>query len=191
MWWSRRVRPLCVYAFVLTCVVDQDILHHLTAFGVGTDAKDAVKLWDHFRAVYLSDVSSHNPLLRLTPSDKLTEALELLSSGVHHIIIVDEGDRRKVVNILSQFDLLKFLDENSDLIPLKKLLHPVGSMDIGTHAAAGFKLHAVLPNVTTRDAFVKVCSFSGVFAFMWHSLCTYRCASSKRVRCPSCPATTN
>lgn len=129
--------------------------------------------WTAFKAIYLSDVSHRNPLLRLTPSHRLTEALELLGSGVHRILIVDEHNRRKVVNILTASDLLRYLDTNSDLIPIKKLMQSVDKMGVGTHAAAGFKVRGmrvggwrvltchtqlvqVLPTVTAKDAFIKM-----------------------------------
>ncbi len=75
-----------------------DILHHLVAFGLKNQKSDThVQHWDQFRVLYLSDVSARNPLLRVTPDSLLSEALDLLFSGVHRLLVVDPENKRKVI----------------------------------------------------------------------------------------------
>ncbi len=103
--------------------------------------------------LYLSDVSSRNPLLRLTPESMLTDALDLLFGGVHRVLIVDPDNKRKVVNILCQTDLLKYLDRHSELIPVAKQLRSVRDLGLGSQASRGFKLHSIVQTATAREAF--------------------------------------
>ena len=132
-----------------------DVLHHICAFAL-QDSNELKLTWEKFRVLYLSDVSNRNPLVRLTPETKLTEALELLFSGIHRVIIVDPENRRRVVNVLAQSDLLKFLHTHSELIPMPKQLKSVGDQKLGTQTQSGFKLQSVAPEVTAREAFQKM-----------------------------------
>ena len=135
-----------------------DILHHIIAFGSKEGKFDTTEAmrnhWEKFRAVYLSDVSNRNPLLRLTSEDKLTDALEILFCGVHRILIVDKDNRRKLVNVLTQYDILKFLNNHSELIPVNKQLQTIATLGIGTTMAG--KLHTVAPEIKAKDAFVTM-----------------------------------
>ncbi len=103
--------------------------------------------------MYLSDVSARNPLLRLTPDSMLTDALDLLFGGVHRVLIVDPDNKRKVVNILCQTDLLKFLHLHSEVIPVNKQLRSIRELGLGSQAERGFKLHTILGSAKARDAF--------------------------------------
>jgi CBS-domain-containing membrane protein len=103
--------------------------------------------------LYLSDVSARNPLLRLTPDSLLTEALDMLFGGVHRIVIVDSTNKRKVVNMLCQTDLLKFLHLHSETIPLGKQLRSIRELGLGSQAERGFKLHTIQGSAKARDAF--------------------------------------
>ena len=131
-----------------------DVLHHMIAFGLRTSSVDSLATsWDSFRVLYLSDLSARNPLMRLTPESKASEALEVLFTGVHRIIIVDEENKRKVVNIICQSDVLRFLHHHSEMLPIAKQLRSIESLGLGTQASAGAKLHSVYPEVSARNAF--------------------------------------
>lgn len=146
---------------LLVGIIDfQDILHHIVAFGLRDDGTfetaNMQKSWEKFRALYLSDVSSRNPLIRLTPDSKLSDALELLFSGVHRVLIVAPDEKRRVINVLTQSDLLRFLNAHSELIPLAKQLKSVEQLGLGSLASRGVQLHSVLPETKAKDAFLKM-----------------------------------
>ena len=141
----------------LSGIIDySDVLHHFVAFGMNAKESLQKSTWEKFRVLYLSDISSRNPLMRLTCEDKLTDALELLFSGVHRILIVDPENRRHCINILTQSDLLKFLNAHSELIPLPKQLKSVAEQDLGTQSSSGYRMYSVLPSTPAREAFQKM-----------------------------------
>lgn len=135
-----------------------DILHHIIAFGCKNGKFETTESlrthWEKFRAVYLADVSTKNPLLRLTGEDKLSDALEILFSGVHRILVVQKENRRKVVNVLTQYDVLKYLNAHSELLPVSKQLQAIKTLGIGTLVAG--KLHSILPETPAKDAFLTM-----------------------------------
>lgn len=64
----------------------------------------------------------------------LTRAIELFGGGVHRIVVVDvvdDGEQKEVIGILSQVRLVKFLWENGSSFPIIDQLYPQTLRELG------------------------------------------------------------
>ncbi|KAI9822442.1 MAG: cell separation during budding [Pycnora praestabilis] len=82
----------------------------------------------------VKEVGKKEPFVTLSDSEDLTKAVETFGSGVHRIIIVKQGTNR-VVGILSQSRLVRFLWENGRSFPVIDGLYPqyLKDLNIGSH----------------------------------------------------------
>lgn len=71
----------------------------------------------------VKDLARKEPLTTLPHTAGLMKAVETFGSGVHRIVVVKEGTS-KVVGILSQSRLVKFLWENGRSFPVIDQLYP-------------------------------------------------------------------
>jgi Mg2+/Co2+ transporter CorC len=80
------------------------------------------------------------PIKTLSESQDLSKAVEIFGSGVHRIMIVQEGTDH-VIGILSQWKLVSFLWDNGGSFPVIDQLYPVPLKDlnIGTHQIIAIK----------------------------------------------------
>ncbi|KAI9759861.1 MAG: cell separation during budding [Chaenotheca gracillima] len=78
----------------------------------------------------VKDLGKKEPFVTLSHTANLTKAVEIFGSGVHRIVIVKEGTTR-VMGILSQLRLVKFLWENGRSFPIIDQLYPHVLKDLG------------------------------------------------------------
>ncbi|KAI9743230.1 MAG: cell separation during budding [Claussenomyces sp. TS43310] len=74
------------------------------------------------------------PLVFLSEDEDLSKAVEIFAGGVHRILITKEGSS-KVIGILSQWRLVKFLWDNGASFPAIDQLYPtiLRDLSIGSH----------------------------------------------------------
>ena len=75
-------------------------------------------------------VGPGEPFVTIPLTANLTKAVEVFGGGVHRVIVVEEGSDR-VVGILSQLTLVKFLWENGQSFPIIDRLYPQTLQDLG------------------------------------------------------------
>jgi hypothetical protein len=80
-----------------------------------------------------SSLANKAPLVTLSESQDLSNAIEIFAGGVHRILIVQEGTNH-VVGILSQWTLVKFLWDNGSSFPSIDQLYPMilRDLNVGT-----------------------------------------------------------
>lgn len=76
-----------------------------------------------------SSLANEAPLVTLSESQDLSNAIEIFAGGVHRILIVQEGTNH-VVGILSQWTLVKFLWDNGSSFPSIDQLYPMTLRDL-------------------------------------------------------------
>ena len=75
-------------------------------------------------------VGPGEPFITIPHTANLTRAVEVFGGGVHRVIVVKEGGDR-VVGILSQLTLVKFLWENGQSFPIIDQMYPQTLKDLG------------------------------------------------------------
>lgn len=85
-------------------------------------------------------LGSKEPLTTLSRSTNLIKAVEVFGSGVHRIVVLEEGSD-EVVGIVSQSRLVKFLWENGRSFPKIDELYSQSLRDLslGSHAVISIK----------------------------------------------------
>lgn len=81
-------------------------------------------------------LGSREPFTSLSKSANLIKAVEIFGSGIHRIIVLEEGSG-EVVGIVSQSRLVKFLWENGRSFPNIDELYPqcLKDLSLGSHTA--------------------------------------------------------
>jgi CBS-domain-containing membrane protein len=93
--------------------------------------------------IYIKEVkrlTKKNPFVTISHKAGLAKAMELFSSGVHRVGVVDE-ESHKIVGILSQLRALKFFWENGGAFPeIDQLFqHTIKDLNIGSSAVINIK----------------------------------------------------
>jgi hypothetical protein len=80
------------------------------------------------------------PLITLPHSADLTKAMEVFGSGVHRILIAEEGTTN-VIGVLTQLRLVKFFWENRQSFPDVDQLYPhlIKDLNIGSKSVLAIK----------------------------------------------------
>jgi Mg2+/Co2+ transporter CorC len=88
----------------------------------------------------IKGIAKKAPLITLSEFQDLSKAIEIFASGIHRILIVEDGTEN-VIGILSQWGLLKFLWDNASSFPIINQLYPVilRDLNIGTHHTISIK----------------------------------------------------
>lgn len=66
---------------------------------------------------FIIKLHSKNPFLKFQSNEPLLKVMEALGNGVHRVAITDASDNNKIVGILSQRRLIKFMWENARRFP--------------------------------------------------------------------------
>lgn len=77
----------------------------------------------------IKDLGRKDPLVKLSPSANLIQAIETFGGGIHRVVVVEEHTD-EVVGILSQSRLVKFLWENGRSFPVIDQLYPQHLRDL-------------------------------------------------------------
>lgn len=78
----------------------------------------------------IQTLAKKGPLVTVSESDDLSNAIEHFGSGVHRVVACKEGTN-EVVGILSQLKLVRFLWENGNSFPAIDRLYPSTLKDLG------------------------------------------------------------
>ena len=80
------------------------------------------------------------PLVTLSETQDLSQAIEIFAGGVHRILVVNEGTDT-VVGVLSQWTVVKFLWDNGSSFPVIDQLYAMilRVLNVGTHQAIAIK----------------------------------------------------
>ena len=131
----------------------------LVILGLAKPDEDDVELFSELqkrstehRPVSLRDITplaKKAPLVTLSESEDLSQAIEKFGSGVHRILVCKDGTT-EVVGILSQLRLLRFLWDNGANFPVIYQLYAMQLQDlnIGTLTAISIKW-AILDTTST------------------------------------------
>ncbi|KAF2641266.1 hypothetical protein P280DRAFT_489672 [Massarina eburnea CBS 473.64] len=82
----------------------------------------------------VKDLGKKGPLITLLASADLTKAMEVFGSGVHRVLIAEEGSSN-IVGILTQLRLVRFFWENRQSFPVVDQLYPqlIKDLNLGSH----------------------------------------------------------
>lgn len=88
----------------------------------------------------VKDLGKKEPLLTLPASADLTKAMEVFGSGMHRVLIVQDGTTN-VVGILTQLRLLQFFWDNRQSFPVVDQLYPslIKDLNLGTQSVIAIK----------------------------------------------------
>ena len=88
----------------------------------------------------IQELSKKEPLITLPRTASLASAVEVLGSGVHRLLVVDE-ESKEIIGLLSQLRLVNFFWENgrhfTALEPLFNLT--VKELNLGSHTVVAIK----------------------------------------------------
>ena len=88
----------------------------------------------------IQELSKKEPLITLPLTASLASAVEVLGSGVHRLLVIDE-ESKEIVALLSQLKLINFFWENgrnfTALEPLFNLT--VKELNLGSHTVVAIK----------------------------------------------------
>ena len=71
----------------------------------------------------IQDLGRKGPLITLPHTADLAKAMEVFGSGVHRVLVVEEG-KTDVIGVLTQLRLVRFFWENRKSFPLLDQLYP-------------------------------------------------------------------
>lgn len=79
-------------------------------------------------------------MITLSQNADLTKAMEVFGSGVHRILVAEEGTTN-VIGILTQLRLVQFFWENRQNFPAVDQLYPslIKDLQIGSHSVVAIK----------------------------------------------------
>jgi hypothetical protein len=88
----------------------------------------------------VKDIGKKEPLITLPASADLTKAIEVFGSGVHRVLIADEGTPN-VIGVLTQLRLVQFFWENKQSFPAVDQLYPslIKDLNLGSHSVYAIK----------------------------------------------------
>jgi CBS domain-containing protein len=88
----------------------------------------------------IKDLSRKGPLITLPATADLTKAIEVFGSGVHRILVVEEG-KTDVIGILTQLTMVRFFWENRQSFPVVDQLYPqlIKDLHIGSPSVLAIK----------------------------------------------------
>jgi hypothetical protein len=88
----------------------------------------------------VKDLGKKEPLITLPASADLTKVMEVFGSGVHRVLIAEEGTSN-VVGILTQLRLVTFFWENRQNFPVVDQLYPqlIKDLNLGNHSVFAIK----------------------------------------------------
>jgi hypothetical protein len=88
----------------------------------------------------VKDLGKKEPLITLPASADLTKAMEVFGSGMHRVLIVQDGTTN-VVGILTQLRLLQFFWDNRQSFPVVDQLYPslIKDLNLGTQSVIAIK----------------------------------------------------
>jgi hypothetical protein len=78
----------------------------------------------------IKELGKKEPLITLPHTADLTKAIEVFGSGVHRILVVEEG-KTDVIGVLTQLRLVQFFWDNRQSFPLVDELYPQLIKDLG------------------------------------------------------------
>ncbi|KAF1950241.1 hypothetical protein CC80DRAFT_554470 [Byssothecium circinans] len=83
----------------------------------------------------VKDLGKKGPLITLPASADLTKAVEVFGSGVHRVLVAEDGTSN-VVGILTQLRLVRFFWDNRQSFPAVDKLYPrqIKDLNIGSHS---------------------------------------------------------
>lgn len=88
----------------------------------------------------VKDLGKKEPLVTLPESADLTKVMEVFGSGVHRVLIAEEGTAN-VVGVLTQLRLVRFFWENRQSFPAVDQLYPqlIKDLHLGSHSVFAIK----------------------------------------------------
>lgn len=88
----------------------------------------------------MKDLGKKEPLITLPASADLTQAMEVFGSGVHRVLVAEEGSS-KVIGVLTQLRLVEFFWENRQSFPAVDQLYSslIKDLNIGSHSVFAVK----------------------------------------------------
>lgn len=88
----------------------------------------------------VKDLGKKEPLIILPASADLAKAMEVFGSGVHRILVAEEGTQN-VVGVLTQLRLVRFFWENRQSFHVVDQLYPslIKDLNIGSHSVYAIK----------------------------------------------------
>ena len=88
----------------------------------------------------IRELGTKEPLMMLPENATLVQAMEILGSGIHRVIITKENNK-EVVGILTQLRMVRFFWENRrSFSPIDPLYaRTIGDLNIGSHAVISIK----------------------------------------------------
>lgn len=92
----------------------------------------------------VTHLAKKEPLLTLSESDNLSKAMGLFGSGVHRILVCNEGTS-EVIGILSQWKLVKFLWDNGSSFPSIDQLYPMILKELNIGAPSTIAIKYAVP----------------------------------------------
>ncbi|CAI6339084.1 unnamed protein product [Periconia digitata] len=83
----------------------------------------------------VKDLGKKEPLITLPASADLTKVMEVFGSGVHRVLVAEEGTT-DVIGVLTQLRLVRFFWENRQSFPAVDQLYPqlIKDLNLGSHA---------------------------------------------------------
>jgi hypothetical protein len=95
------------------------------------------------KPIPLKDVKNlgpKEPLIVLPHTADLTKAMEVFGSGVHRVLVAEEG-KTDVVGVLTQLRLVRFFWENRQSFPAVDQLYPslIKDLHLGSHSVVAIK----------------------------------------------------
>jgi hypothetical protein len=88
----------------------------------------------------VKDIGKKEALITLPASADLAKAMEVFGSGVHRVLVTDEGTQN-VVGVLTQLRLVKFFWENRQSFHAVDQLYPslIKDLSLGSHSVYAIK----------------------------------------------------
>lgn len=88
----------------------------------------------------VKDLGKKEPLVTLPASADLTKVMEVFGSGVHRVLVAEEGTSN-VIGVLTQLRLVQFFWENRASFPVVDQLYPqlIKDLNIGSHSVIAIK----------------------------------------------------
>eukprot|EP01089_Gocevia_fonbrunei_P020375 TRINITY_DN7584_c0_g1_i1.p1 TRINITY_DN7584_c0_g1~~TRINITY_DN7584_c0_g1_i1.p1 ORF type:complete len:353 (-),score=55.82 TRINITY_DN7584_c0_g1_i1:16-1074(-) len=96
----------------------------------------------HTKIKDVVDYSSKDPLTIVSPHGTLSQLIELFSSGVHRVPVVDDNVHPIVSNIISQSDVVKFICDNIEALADNKANATVKDLNLGTRNIITMSINA-------------------------------------------------
>lgn len=88
----------------------------------------------------VKDLGKKEPLITLPETADLTKVMEVFGSGVHRVLIAEEGTTN-IVAVLTQLRLVRFFWENRQSFPAVDQLYPqfIRELSLGSHSVIAIK----------------------------------------------------